>query len=47
MLLSIHILTHFFGKQVNILFVTSLRSVVQLYEGQSLEKKHIYDMILL
>lgn len=31
-------LTHLLGQQVNILFVASLRGVVELYQGQRLDK---------
>lgn len=31
-------LTHLLGQQVNVLFVASLRGVVELYQGQRLDK---------
>lgn len=34
-----HILTHFLGQQVDILLIATLRSIVKLYQGQSLEKQ--------
>lgn len=32
-------LTHFLGQQVDILLIATLRSIVKLYQGKSLEKQ--------